>query len=890
MHHRFWAKTPTMPMEFTYKSVAHHCLDVAATTLRFLQANPRRLQREAALSGLQPDRHAQLCALMAGLHDVGKFSISFQALQPDLWPTAVLGPCPADPPRRLRHWEATALIVRSGEVGRLLAPVFGSEGIPDPLLAAVAGHHGEAPQSVHCAANEHDAARERGIGARSVEAAAQFVAELVDLFPDLRNVDVGSPEIFSLLSNGLITLADWVGSDTEFFRFESPEMRAACYWPLALQRAGEAMHEKGLVPAVPKSNPSLAALSPHADPPRPMQAKAVDLQMVAEPQIIVIEDGTGSGKTEAALLIAARMMAAGLGEGVFVALPTMATANAMHGRLERALGGLFEGDASLVLAHGKSQIASALDRLGDDERRTEDGEPAVRSWFNAWIADSRKKAFFASAGAGTIDQAFLCVLPKKHLTLRQYALAGRILIVDEAHMCDAYMGEELKTLVELQARFGGSVIILSATLGRSMRADLLWAFANGRGAGKAGSAFKDQVASTDYPLLSRWSMTTGVEEVRIEAAPGLSRSIEIERIADRAEAVGRARAAADRGAAVAIICNAVDAATATWQALLDAGQDPERCHLFHARFVVEDRLAVEQQVQTWFGRESGPEDRRGRILVATQVIEQSLDVDFDVLISDLAPADLIVQRAGRLCRHFRKERPVEKRVLHLLSPEPGAAVEADWLEQVLGPGAFVYDLPGVMWRSARDLLGTGHIETPAGLRRLIEAAYEVGADDLPTGLVAKHDASLGRTYGERSQGRRNTITPDFGYLALSAVSADEDIGTRLGADSTTIRLARREGDTLVPLRGRPGANERLDWALSEVTVRKKWLERGCAGSMPQPADPRIVEKVRIGWPEWERTIPLFEVGEDGQLLTSPREKLQYGNDRGLSLISSAQPT
>lgn len=885
MHHAFRAKSQGEVPGARYKSVAHHCLDVAATAWCFLDANPRRLRREATLTGLSIERHADLCALLAGLHDIGKFSIGFQSQVPDLWPAVALGRRPAEPLRTRSHWEGTALILRSSKLMRVLAPVFGPEGMPGPIIAAVAGHHGEAPEHSLCDAETWKADRDRGIGPVCVEASAAYSAELLALFPCLHDVIIDDQATVSFLLNGLITLADWVGSDTEHFPFEDPTVPTSEYWPLAIRRAEQALRSKGLMPAVPCALPSLAALSPHAGTPRPMQLLAAKLAIGTDPQIVVIEDGTGSGKTEAALLLAARMMAAGLGEGVFVALPTMATANAMHGRLEAALGGLFQGDASLVLAHGKAQVASALDRLETDTPGADDGEPAVRSWFNAWIGDSRKKAFLASAGAGTIDQAFLCVLPKKHLTLRQYALAGRILIVDEAHTCDAYMGEELKTLLELHARFGGSAIILSATLGRCMRADLAWAFAHGGGGipSKAKASFQADLRSEQYPLLTRWSASTGVEEWPVEATPELARSVAIERIASRVDAVALAFAKAGRGAAVAIICNAVDSAIETWQALLAAGHDPDRCHLFHARFLVEDRLDIEDRVQAWFGRGSRPDDRRGRILVATQVVEQSLDVDFDVMISDLAPADLIVQRAGRLWRHARDDRPVPRPVLHILSPDPAAVADPRWLEPVLGPAAFVYDLQGVMWRSARDLLGKGRLETPGDLRPLIEAAYDGADDDLPEVLKAEHVRSVGRSFGERSLGKHNTIDPSAGYAALTAPSADEAIGTRLGAESVTLRLAAREGDTLVPLRRRPGANDRLDWALSEVTVRKGWLERAFGGVMPVPADAAIVERVRAGWPEWERAVPLYEVGEDDVLLIRGERTLSYGRTSGLRI-------
>ncbi len=171
-----------------------------------------------------------------------------------------------------------------------------------------------------------------------------------------------------------------------------------------------------------------------------MQSLTESLDLSDGPQLVLIEDATGSGKTEAAILLAARMMAAGRGEGIFVALPTMATANAMHKRLQNAIDALFERgvngeqEPSLIFAHGKAALSRDLSNLSSAPLAN--GEPSTAATCNAWIADDRRRAFFADVGAGTIDQAFLTVLPKKHLTLRQYAFAGRILIVDEAHCFD----------------------------------------------------------------------------------------------------------------------------------------------------------------------------------------------------------------------------------------------------------------------------------------------------------------------------------------------------------------------------------------------------------------------------------------------------------------------
>jgi CRISPR-associated endonuclease/helicase Cas3 len=883
MQRGFWAKTTKAEHGgFAYKSVAHHLADVGACALRFLEANPGRLAREARLTGLEPARHARVCGFLAALHDLGKISRSFQFGQPGLWPVAVLGACPPALPRSLRHWEATAILLNAGEVKEALSPLFGSVGLPAMLISAVAGHHGIAPCADHVDADARGAARHPEIGPDCVAAAAGLTAELVDLFDNLRDLDLGDRLAdFSFALNGLTTLADWVGSDEAFFAFADPAIPLADYWPQALRRADDALRSKGLLPAIPVAAPSLRGLCGHAGTARPMQAAAAALTIPDEPQIVFIEDGTGSGKTEAALLLAGRMMAAGLGEGLFVALPTMATANAMHGRLDAALGGLFDDDASLVLAHGRTDVARRLARLAA-AGRADAAESGVRRWFDAWISDSRKTAFFASAGAGTIDQAFLSILPKKHLTMRQYALVGRILVVDEAHACDAYMGEELKTLAQMQARLGASMIILSATLGRGARSDLIESFALGRGVHpKFMRALREQVRSTAYPLLTRWSESSGVDEIAVDGDPTLARSVDVSRIETRADVARLALEAAARGAAVAIVCNAVDPAIETFEALLAAGHDPDRCHLFHARFTVEHRLGIEERVQAWFGRNSGEDDRAGRILVATQVIEQSLDVDFDLMVSDLAPADLIVQRAGRLWRHQRPHRPLAAPVLHLLTPEPATATGPTWLEATLGPASFVYDMPGVMWRTARDLLGKSRLDTPGDLRRLIETAYGTEEDDLPEPFRQSHLSSLGKTHGERSLASHNVITPSDGYVALTAPSADEEIGTRLGEKSLTIRLGRRQGGAIIPLCRRSGADDGLNWALSEISLRESWFRGGKSGASPQPADETIVEATRSLWPEWEREIPLFEVDEGGPLSTKVGDQHLYDRTSGL---------
>jgi CRISPR-associated endonuclease/helicase Cas3 len=132
---------------------------------------------------------------------------------------------------------------------------------------------------------------------------------------------------------------------------------------------------------------------------------------------VVVEEVTGGGKTEAALILAHRMMERGQASGLFVALPTMATANAMFERVQAVYGRLFAHGPrpSIVLAHSKSHLDLRL-----EETKVDGGEqpPTASRQCAAWLSDSRKKALLAHVGVGTIDQALMAVLPLNHQSLR----------------------------------------------------------------------------------------------------------------------------------------------------------------------------------------------------------------------------------------------------------------------------------------------------------------------------------------------------------------------------------------------------------------------------------------------------------------------------------------
>ena len=612
----FWAKTyaarepPRDESVELFKPVLHHMLDVAAVASSYLRCQEARLVREAALVAAAPEDYADLVGFLAGLHDLGKFTRNFQAKVEALWP-ATLGAWPGPNMVGLSHWRATGLLLQLDPMNAALASLFPNlRGGEASLRAAVAGHHGRPPPQEDNYAAAKNALRKAEWLDQACLVAAQFAFDALKRLTGARpaaGLDADNTPLFSWRLAGLITLADWVGSDADFFGPAPIETPLEDYWREARSAAGRALRAKGLTPLSGAPAATLERIAPRAAAsPRPMQRRAGELPLASGPQLFLIEDATGSGKTEAALLLAARLMAGGLGEGLYFALPTMATANAMHGRLSGIAPQLFADDPdarlpSVILSHGKAQVAAALARL--EAIPSGDGEETTAASCNDWISDDRRRAFFADVGAGTIDQAFLAVLPKKHLTLRQYALAGRILIIDEAHCFDAYMKEELGALLRLHAMNGGSAIVLSATLARSIRRQIARSYYEGLGfTRKQAGKLSARCASTAYPLLTHITRDEVAEHApQLDAR--LARTVAIERLESREDSFRLASDAADLGAAVLVICNAVDEAIVAHEALT-ALRPEGTTHLFHARFAQGDRVAIEDAVLARFGREA----------------------------------------------------------------------------------------------------------------------------------------------------------------------------------------------------------------------------------------------------------------------------------------------
>ena len=599
---------------------------------------------------------------------------------------------------------------------------------------------------------------------------------------------------------GVTVLADWLGSNTNFFPYKNQSTDLEKYWEYAQGQATEALAQSGVLPSAIEKGRSLKDLFQKIQEASPLQQWAVSVDIPQAPQIYLLEDVTGAGKTEAAMMLAYRLMEQGLAEGFFIGLPTMATANAMYKRVAEVYQKLFTGNANLVLAHGHKKLveefAASILPVGTPEQDAAQQDETASARCSAWLADHSKRALLASAGIGTIDQALLAVLHSKHQSLRLLGLFNKVLIVDEVHACDAYMLGVLEVLLEFHARTGGPVILLSATLPSRMKQALFNAYAKGRNQVSAPALCSDA-----YPLATRWHDGQPVLlEEALASRACVSRTLQVHYEADDEKVFAHILAALQQGQCVGWIRNTVADAMAAFDRLSKT-IPPEKMTLFHARFALKDRLGKEEQVSSFFGEDSKKQDRQGRLMIATQVAEQSLDVDFDVLISDLAPIDRVLQRAGRLQRHVRDARgnrliatdAKDQRsspCLWVYSPAWTAQPKADWYSAVFKKARYVYGHHGQLWLTAK-VLQNGSFTMPADARRLIETVFSE-TETLPESLSKNAMKAEGQDMSEASLAQLNTLKIDGGYKRGEILDwwGESKTPSRLGEETMEVMLAK----------------------------------------------------------------------------------------------------
>ncbi|GAA5531167.1 CRISPR-associated helicase Cas3' [Herpetosiphon gulosus] len=826
-----WGKTTTTDH---FHPAIYHMIDVGHVTRLLLASGttPRiRSTLEHTWQGCHFAALYEWLPFLVALHDIGKLSAPFQGQQTThLTRTHAqrlaqhgffLPPLPSTP--RLPHTLVGAVFI-ADHLGELEPGV--SRRFIHILRDAINGHHGQFSKELGIVRDALTAIGEP-VHWNPIRKQGYSILHRYFAAPNYTLAEIGQPQSIRAATIGLVglmTLADWIGSNASFFPANCTASLQE-YYATSESYLFELPPQIGFIPRRTLDHEvNCASLFPDcAETLRPIQQIVDNLTLDATmlPSLFLIEAPTGEGKTEAAQTLAQRIAKATGSDEIFVALPTIATSNHMFVRMSQLYQRLYGDQGMVKLVHGQArlveddlrQLVLDADRYIDsDAQQTSDVLPSsehMLTWFS-----SSKRALLAPFGVGTVDQVELAGLNTRHYMLRLFSLAGKVVMLDEVHAYDTYMNTILEHTLQWLAVLGSSVILLSATLPAQRRNALIAAFQ----AGLTKNA--DQPATTSsaaYPLLTHVAATS-IQTLEFAAfRPHQQIKLAWLHTSTLQAKVQYLFDCISDGGAVAWICNRVADAQALYAALM---QHPD-CHtltahgLLHARMPQIQRQAREQQVQQLLGNHPrNPTDRI--IIIGTQVLEQSLDYDVDVMISDLAPIDLLLQRAGRLQRHQRQRRPAHQQAcLTIYHPWDQQGLPAIYAWQRIYAAYILYQT----WHCLQALEQPQFIQLPQDYRRLIEAVYSASPPTpnppAPYLQTAWNDLQRNQTM-MNDTARVRLIPPPHGRDPISVANltlftADED---HAQAVQGWLAAQTRLGDriTVVPLFCLPNQNYALDSA------------------------------------------------------------------------------
>ncbi len=718
-----WAKTDLEdPEHGLVRPLWAHLLDVGGAALILWQRSlsPRLRRTIARDLGLEEEIAGKWLALFIALHDIGKAIPFFQGLHA---PSRARLEAEGFAFERfeqtpLHHGHASIAILY-----RYFKKMWPDDPAPEMLYALTGYHHGRlAPRR-----QWRDAARMRRgpLGDERWQQAQEALLEAVkqawvggDPWPE--GLLKTEWKAWGLPFAGWVTLADWIGSMAECFNRRCPKADddLQTYAQAIEPEIACALEASGLLYGA-CLQPFTSFKEAFGFAPRPLQAiMERDVPIADEPMLVLVEAPTGEGKTEAAFYLTTRLFGAtSMRNGLYVAMPSQATSNQLFMRLQDFLRRAHDpasGPANLRLVHGQALLVEAQEKLITHPHvwlSTYDHEVpsltlSVPVTTLGWFLP-KKRGLLAPYGVGTVDQTFLGVLFARHFFLRMYGLAGKVVIFDEVHAYDTYMSELFLLLLRWLRSVGAHVIVLSATLPEQTRKAIFEAWTSQTEGGDGGAP---------YPVC--WVVTSSQTQL-LPFKATFEQKVTLEWGDPQPEAVvQRALSAYREGACVGIIVNTVRRAQAVYRLLRDT-EAARNCHLLHARFPFEEREQREKEILTCFGK-NRPE-KTGAILVATQVAEQSLDLDFDYLITDLVPIDLLLQRRGRLHRHPGKQRPdaYSRARLCILTAEAGENPFPPVAEQ---GGGTVYST-ALLYLTWLTLTIRKSLHLPDDYRTLIEAVY-----------------------------------------------------------------------------------------------------------------------------------------------------------------------
>jgi CRISPR-associated endonuclease/helicase Cas3 len=764
------------------KNILDHCQIVGAVAKGLILRMPPWLRSVMFPEGSD---------LIAASHDIGKVSPTFQRkiLEALSQKDEVLMSGLKDfDPEMEKQWGGHA------GVSQLTADALGTGACIPKILGQ---HHGFSPNLSSFRAQDEVFGGEQWLLQR---------ISLVKLLRESLNTDfpiIENPLQARVLS-GLTTVSDWIGSGTLFIDPSDTE------WDFKI---GEALDQAGFI--FPDIKPGLSFREIFGFAPRDPQTRFYEA--ASQHGVYILEAPMGSGKTEAALYAAYRMMEKGQATGLYFALPTQLTSDRIHERVNVFLKKVLSCSSphkKALLLHGNAWLRET--EMG------EEGNPGG-SWFNRG-----KRGILAPFAVGTIDQALMAVLNVKHGFVRTFGLAGKVVILDEVHSYDSFTGTILDALVNDLRDLRCTVILLSATLTRERRSFLI------------GTESQEEA----YPLII--AQPTSGRLLEIVPEPESDVVVDVGHRGEL-EAIEEALIRAEGGQQVLWIENTVGDAQDLFRRLSSRGKESGiLCGLLHSRFTKKDRSSREEEWIRFYGNENREErSRQGRILVGTQVLEQSLDIDADFLVTRIAPTDMLLQRLGRLWRHKDMFRPdLARREAWILSPDLDSVIVS---AEGFGKTAKVY-APYVLCRTLMVWKDISSVSLPGQIREMIEMTYasrqeEIGS--MPRYLrqveerreTLKRMALLGLAQGGKTLPEEKAETR-FSTMVDVEVLLIRSCRLEIERQSTVLKLL--DGTELVvPFRGR--SLPFPEWKQISVALMQHTLR------VPQHLAPMPVSKKGLEW-------------------------------------------
>lgn len=694
-----WAKThPESGLPAL--SVTDHCMIVGSVSQVLIAHLPETVSR------LLPAGTVTLISA----HDIGKLSPGFQLKCVD-WP----------------YYSLVFAATQHNKLEKNHASISQShlqQSLSNPKsalwLTSTGGHHGGYPFGYRSRINpSNEGGNESFIPLRD-----KLLNQLISEFGELPNSTVSRTEKHLVhLLTGLTIFADWLGSNIDWFPLG---------WNQTVDREQISLQTKRILRDLgfqPQSKSQLTfgqmfnPFTPDKFQPHPLQSALIEA--ANSPGLYIVEAPMGHGKTEAALAASYKLWEEGHNRGLYFALPTQLTSERIHIRIQKFLEQVIDAETVQTLVHGNAwlnegNVRALSPRLEEDPQKPEsdhnDTDEALR-----WFSTSRRQ-LLAPFGTGTIDQALLSILPARFAALRFFSLAGKVVVIDEVHSYDTYTSTLIDRLVENLLKVGSTVIILSATLTARRRAELI-----------AAAGATEPKAPQSYPLITK--VATGSSEAQ-HLSNGLASvshptKVHLETsLPDDSNLFENLAQKVLAGANVVVIRNTVALAQETFQKVKCCLTDQipeEHLGLIHSRFPQWKRQENEEKWITLLGKDSRYRPK-GSLLVSTQIVEQSVDIDADFLVTDLAPVDLLIQRIGRLHRHPRS-RPEAFEAATCLILNPGV----DWtgpskeIESQLSPHRFIYP-PLSLWQTSIHLSQKKTLSLPDEIRSTLESAHKLQPD------------------------------------------------------------------------------------------------------------------------------------------------------------------